>query len=159
MSARVKLSFLIFITLMLSIIPLPVLFNAIKPNFVLLLILYVQFYLPRYFNLLLVLFISLMLDVLMASVIGEHAFALLLTTWFISNKTRRFVCFPQSQQTMLIFLLTLIYQSAIYSVEMFLGNNCTAIDFIGGIIATSLCWMWAKLIFERLFIKEYSLRS
>lgn len=159
MNMKTKLSIIIFISLMLSIIPLPQIFNIMKPNFILLLVLYIQFYLPKYFNLLFVFFLSLMQDVLMATVIGEHAFALLLTTWFISSRTRRFICFPQSQQMMVMLLLSAIYQSALVLIEMFLGNNYQLMNFIGSIVTTTLMWSCFKMFLDKFLIKNHPLRN
>lgn len=132
--------------LALSILPLPTVLSAYRPAWVLLLALYVQCFMPQYFNLSILMLVGLCLDVLLATVMGEHAFALLLVTWMFNNKSRRLQFFTMGQQMALIGLLVFIYQLTIVGIDAFLGYhysywlpfNCALISF--------LFWPWLKLL-------------
>lgn len=88
------MNFRIFLTLLstliLTIIPMPELLLGIRPPWVLLFVLYIQFFLPGYFNLISLFLLGLCMDVLLATTIGEHAFTLMLTTWVSSGKSSAF---------------------------------------------------------------------
>lgn len=90
---RVRLCLGFIVALLLSILPMPELISAFRPPWILLLVLYIEYFLPGNFRLTTLLFVGLLLDVLLATVIGEHSFALLLVTWIASSKSRRFQFF------------------------------------------------------------------
>ncbi|STX37869.1 rod shape-determining protein MreD [Legionella feeleii] len=92
-SLNLRLIIAIMLALVLTILPLPDLLVGLRPPWVLMLVLYLQYYLPDHFNISLLVIIGLMLDVLLATVIGEHAFALCFVSWIASNKARRFSFF------------------------------------------------------------------
>lgn len=85
-----------FVVLAFTILPLPELMAAYRPPWVLLFVLYIQFFLPHYFRVTWLFLLGMSLDVLLASVMGEHTFALLLTSWLASTKARRFHFFTST---------------------------------------------------------------
>src|SRR5438552_12980666 len=95
MSTKVMIGFVF--ALLLTILPMPGIFQGIRPIWVLLLLFYLQFYLPDFFNLLLLFVLGLLLDIILATVIGEHILALTLVTWISSGKARRFYFFSTGQ--------------------------------------------------------------
>ncbi len=111
---RLGLGFLV--ALALSILPMPELISIFRPPWVLLLVLYIEYYLPGKFKLTALLIVGLLLDVLLSTVIGEHSFALLLVTWIASTKSRRVQFFSLIQQVCLIgfFLFSISINYYIY---------------------------------------------
>lgn len=151
MNLKLRVATAIFISLILTIMPLGFLPNGCKPGYLLLVVLYIQFYLPQYFSLVLIYFLSFLLDVLLATVIGEHALALFLTTWLVANRTRRFVFFPISQQLLTIFLLCSIYQFSLFIVDAFLGNDFKFLNLTINIVCTTLLWPLLKMLADSFF--------
>ena len=147
---RIMIIFLV--ALILTICPLPEIVAQIRPPWILLIILYVQFYLPRYFKLLLVFLLGLMLDSLLATVIGEHAFALCFVTWLASTKTRRFSLFPISQQMMYIGLFAIAYQLVIVLIDSFLGYQAKWLTVLGVGFVSVLIWPWLRLLGEEFLL-------
>ena len=137
--------FALIIALSLTILPLPQPLSNFRPPWVLLLVLYFEFYLLPSFNILTLLILGLILDVLLASVMGEHAFALILVTWIASQRARRFNYFSMGQQIIFIGFLCLIYQSLIIIIEAFQGHPISFIS-IGGVMISSILWPWIKLL-------------
>lgn len=99
---RIRLGIGFIGALILSILPMPELISIFRPPWILLLVLYIEYYLPGNFKLTTLLFVGLALDILLSTVIGEHSFALLLVTWLASTKSRRFQFFSIMQQICLI---------------------------------------------------------
>lgn len=156
-TTNIRLFFCFTIALMLAIIPLPELLARFRPQLVLLLVLYVQFYLPQSFRVSWVFLLGLSLDLLLSTVIGEHAFAFLLTAWFASGKTRRFKFFSTLQQMFLIIGFCFIEQSVIFVVEASQGYSVNSIDNLGAILSSMFFWPWIKWLLDQPSARETSM--
>lgn len=127
----------------LTILPLPPQMNAIRPAWVLLCVLYLQTYVPAYFHVLLVLFLGLCLDALLSTPMGEHAFALVVITWFMVGRTHRFMFFSIMQQMLVIGLACGCYQLILFIVDASFGH-ISSIATIAGVAVTSMIF-WGPL--------------
>lgn len=143
-----RLSLWFIIALGLSILPIPGLISAFRPPWILLLVLYIEYFLPGKFKLIGLVIIGLVLDVLLSTVMGEHAFALLLVTWIASTKTRRFQFFSMMQQIFLIGFFCLIYQLTISLIDALLGFNYSPISPIISAALGMFFWPWIRLLGE-----------
>ncbi len=146
-------------TLILSITPLPLVLELARPPWILLLVLYTQFFLSHVFNVYWVFALGFCLDVAQATVLGQHAFALLLVTWLASGKVRRFQFFTMSQQMFLIALLAAFYQLTLDVFEFILGYSQGFI--YTGIIAviTFLLWPLFKLVGDSVFLNPKKIKD
>lgn len=132
--------------LILSILPMPELISAFRPPWILLLVLYIEYFLPGNFKLTTLLIVGLLLDVLLSTVIGEHSFALLLVTWIASSKSRRFQFFSMMQQICLIGFFCLCYQAVISFIDALLGFNYSLfMPFISALLSMFI-WPWIRLL-------------
>lgn len=145
-SLHFRLAIAIVLALALTILPLPDLLIGLRPPWVLMLVLYLQFFLPNYFNVIILLLIGLVLDVLLATVLGEHVFALSVVSWIASNKARRFNFFSMWQQMALIGFFCLLYQMLILTMEAFLGYHIAFIMSLGSAVISMLLWPWVRLL-------------
>lgn len=149
---RLILAFIL--ALALTILPMPELLNGIRPSWVLLLVLYLQFYLPDYFQVWALFVVGLILDVLLSTVIGEHAFALTVTAWLINSKSRRFYFFSIGQQMALIGLFSAIYQGLLMIITASLGFHTGWIGFVGSVVSSVILWPWVRLVLEDTLLKS-----
>lgn len=147
------------LVLVLTIFPLPNVFCGIRPSFVLLLVLYMQFYVPMAFNIAIIFLLGLFLDALLFTVMGEHAFALLLATWVANNKGRRFNFFPMGQQMALIGFFCLIYELTLFSINGFLGYHISFITLLGNVLTSAIIWPWMRLLAQDTLLKRIDYRS
>jgi rod shape-determining protein MreD len=146
MTLNIRLCIALFLVLVLSIIPMPDVMLPFRPPWVLLLVLYIQVYLPNYYTALLLFVLGLCLDVLLATLIGVHSFALLLTTWIAAGKLRRFIFFSMAQQMLMVGVFCICYESIIVFIEAFIGfhNN---VWLIPGTVLLSIClWPWIRVL-------------
>jgi len=134
------------LVLALSILPLPELLIGLRPPWALVFLLYLQFFLPDQFNLVLLLILGLTLDVLLSTILGEHAFALSLVSWVASTKARRFRHFTMGQQMALIGFFCLLYQTIILMIDASLGYYYSFIMPLGSTLLTILLWPWVRLL-------------
>lgn len=143
---HLRLFLSLFLVFVLTIIPLPALVMGFRPPWILLFVLYIQFFLPNYFNIALLFILGLCMDVLLSTVIGEHSFALLLTTWLSGGKARRFNFFSLFQQMMLVALYCLIYQLSILIIEAFLGYHNGIVIGAGAVVLSMFLWPWVRML-------------
>lgn len=145
---NLRLRLLLWFTaaLILSILPMPTLISAFRPPWVLLLVLYIEYFLPGKFKLSTLLFVGLILDVLLSTVIGEHSLALLLVTWIASSKSRRFQFFSMMQQICLIGFFCLSYQAIISLTDVLLGFNYSIFSPLGSALLGMFFWPWIRLL-------------
>lgn len=132
--------------LVLSIFPMPELISAFRPPWVLLLVLYIEYYLPGNFKLTALLIVGLLLDVLLSTVIGEHSFALFLVTWIASSKSRRFQFFSMVQQICLIGFFCFLYQSIISLTDAILGFHYSLFMPVISAMLGMFFWPWIRLL-------------
>ncbi|PWY54832.1 rod shape-determining protein MreD [Legionella qingyii] len=151
---RIRLFLGFIVALLLSILPMPELISAFRPPWVLLLVLYIEYFLPGNFRLTTLLFVGLLLDVLLATVIGEHSFALLLVTWIASSKSRRFQFFSMMQQIFLIGFFCLLYQSIISLITALLGFNYSLFMPLASALVGMFVWPWIRLLGEDTLLKR-----
>lgn len=157
----IRLKFLIaFIAaLSLSILPMPQLISVLRPPWVLLLILYIEYFIPEKFHVTTLLFVGLVLDVLLSSVIGEHSFALLLVTWLASTRTRRFQFFSMMQQIILIGLFCFVYQATISFIDALLDFNYSLLAPVASALLSMFIWPWIRLLGDSSFPTRLHYRS
>jgi rod shape-determining protein MreD len=153
-SLGLRLFLVALLALALTILPLPELILALRPPWVLILVLYLQFFLPDYFNLVILLIIGLVLDVLLSTIFGEHAFALSLVSWIASNKARRFRLYTISQQMVLVGFFSLLYQMLILMIDTSLGYHTRFMLSLGSAVISILLWPWLRVLADEfLFVR------
>lgn len=145
-SLNFRLFLAAILALALTILPLPELLSGLRPSWVLILILYLQFFIPESFNLVFLIIIGMALDVLLSTVLGEHVFALSVVAWIASSKTRRFRLFNMSQQMALIGFFCLLYQMLILMIDASLGYHYSFLMSLGSTLITILLWPWVRLV-------------
>ena len=146
-------------SLVLTIFPLPDVILDFRPPWVLLVVLYLQFFLPYYCNVVLLFLLGLCLDVLLYTVIGEHAFALLLTVWLASGKARRFHFFSMGKQMGLVALFCLIYQFLLFIVDAFLGHKIHVSMVVVGAFLSLLLWPWVRVLLDGILLVNRTRRA
>src|SRR3990167_8033412 len=92
----------LLLALLLTIIPLNNKLVVFRPPWILLSILYIQFYIPHLFKLSMLVWLGFIMDSLLYTIIGEHVFALTIIIWLTASKVRSFGLMTMEQQMLLI---------------------------------------------------------
>lgn len=124
----------------LTIWPLPGTMNWLRPAWVMLIILYWVIVLPNRMGIKLAWILGLLLDGLHGSLLGEHALACLLTSYFASNIRRQVLISPVWLQSFMITLLILIYQVILYLVQGFAGQVISSWQYWLPSLTSALVW-------------------
>ncbi len=125
MSLNTRMWILLFLSLVLTMVPLPWIMSELRPPFIVMLVLATQIFLPQYFSITALFLLGLCMDVMLSTAIGEHALALIMTTWCASGMARRFPFFSMIQQMVLVALFAAVYALTLQLVDFFLGYNTT----------------------------------
>ncbi len=150
--SRMRLFLVACLALLLSIISLPAPWSYLRPLWVLAFVLYVQVTLPdKRCRVSLVLLLGLSVDALGAGVIGQHAFALLLTAWVVSKRTQRFRLFTIAQQMVSVGVFCLLYELSFILTEWCLGYPVSLWASLPPVGMTVLLWPWMLYAGDRLF--------
>ena len=140
MSFTSRLTSALVIAIIISIMPLPLVLLPFRPQLVLLLFLYLQFYAKAYFSVVLMLAVGILLDVLHASTLGQHAFSMLFVCLIMSKRAMRFQFFTPIQSTLIILALCFLNNLIFAICGWIMGNPISWIYLATHALATVLCW-------------------
>lgn len=143
---RLKLLLAFIVALVFSILPMPQFVSAFRPPWILLLVLYIEYFIPGKFHITTLFLVGLVLDVLQSTVIGEHSLALLLVTWIASTRSRRFQFFSMMQQIILIGIFCFLYQAIITGSHALLDFNYSLITPFASALLSMFIWPWIRLL-------------
>jgi rod shape-determining protein MreD len=115
----IPLTFLVAITL--TLLPMPEWTVWMRPAWVLLVQIYWTMMLPYRVNVGTAWCVGIVLDVLDGTLLGEHALALVIVTYFVSKMHSQLRMYTLLQQGLWVFLFVLVYQFTLYCIQGFLG--------------------------------------
>jgi len=133
--------------LMLAIAPMPEWAGAFRPNWVALTLIYWAMNLPGSYGVGWAWIIGLVLDVAQGTLLGQHALALSLVIYVTVKFHLQFRQFPALQLTATVFALLAIYQFILFWINGVAGFNAPAVNYWGPVIAGTLVWLPATMIF------------
>ncbi|MDR2875706.1 MAG: rod shape-determining protein MreD [Methylobacillus sp.] len=124
----------------------------LRPDFVLLALLYWMLRAPRLCNLGTAWVMGLLIDVASGSYFGQHALAYSCAAFFAIQYHRRLVLFNSMQQTGHVFLLLLVSQIVLLVIKLMSGNEAPGWDYflssISGVV------LWQALVIARVIVAE-----
>jgi rod shape-determining protein MreD len=114
------------IALFLSVLPLPVWLDTIRPAFLVLAVLYFSITAPRAGGLMLGFLAGLALDVFQGAVLGQHALALSLITYIAVREHQKIRSKPAFQQSLIVFFALLAYEFVVFAIDGWTGHPITS---------------------------------
>jgi rod shape-determining protein MreD len=134
--------------LLLSIVPLPALLEAFRPDWVALTLIYWALVFPRVFGLLTAWASGLLLDVAQGTLLGQHALALTVMIYFPLRFHLRLRVFPIWQLSATVMALLALYQFILFWINGTAGVASDLIDYWGSVITGALVWPPLMLFFN-----------
>lgn len=122
--AHVLLSSLV--ALICSALPLPPALDAVRPPFLVLVVLYWSIATPRAGGLLLGFAAGLALDTFQGSVLGQHALAMSLITYIAVREHQKIRSKPYFQQALIVLGALFLYEFVIFSIDGWSGHPMTS---------------------------------
>jgi len=114
------------VALIISALPLPPPFDAIRPPFLVLVVLYWSIATPRAGGLTLGFAAGVALDIFQGSVLGQHALALSLVTYIGVREHQKIRSKPYFQQSLLILGVLFLYEFVVFSIDGWSGHPMTS---------------------------------
>lgn len=136
--------------LALAVVPLPMVLDAFRPDFLVLVVFYWCIESPRAGGLSLAFFAGLALDVIHGVVLGQHALALTLMGAWATHLRLRIRVFSVLSQCLTVFALLTGYQFVLFWVDGATGNPVTTFGrwlapFIGALLWPVLTSLMGKI--------------
>lgn len=132
----------ILIAFLLTLLPMPGWTVWLRPEWILVVVIFWAIYFPERVNVGTAWIIGIFLDVMAGTLLGEHALAITIVTYFAVRLHARLRMYPLIQQGFSILALTLLYQSIIYCIQGFLGNLPITWLYWSSSVTTMLLWPW-----------------
>jgi rod shape-determining protein MreD len=121
-SPRLMLLTLTLVALVLSAVPLPHVLDLLRPDFVLLTVMWFALMLPRAGGLASAWIAGLVLDAFHGVVLGENALAFVVIAFLVHRFHLRMRMYPLSQQALVVLVLLLIYQFLLFWIDGVTGH-------------------------------------
>jgi len=113
------------VSLMLAAIPLPHLLDLIRPDFLLLVVMWFALMTPRIGGLTYAWIAGLALDAFRGLVLGENAFAFVVIAYLVHYFYLRIRMFPVTQQALVVMCLLWFYQFLLFWIDGMTGHAIT----------------------------------
>ncbi len=136
----------ILIAFILTLLPIPSWAVWLRPAWVLMILIYWTIAVPERVNIGVACMMGIFLDVLEGTLLGEHAFALIVVISLVSRMYTRLRMFPMLQQGGTIFLLVLLYQFILFCIQGFVGTLPNSWLYWSCSLTSMLLWPWVCTI-------------
>lgn len=130
------------IAILLSLLPLPAWANWCQPEWVCLVLIYWLMALPYVFGMGSIFFFGLFVDFIQGSLLGEHAFCLVMMAYFVIKFHQQIRVYPFFQQASIVFLLLLFYKALVFLIQAFLGVIPDSVLYWLSAVISALLWSW-----------------
>ncbi|WP_137297284.1 rod shape-determining protein MreD [Psychromonas sp. SP041] len=136
----IYLSFLV--CLVAAIFPLPIMFNAFRPDWMLLVLSYWVMALPHRVNIGHAFILGLLLDLLLGSILGMHGLLFSLLAYFTSINFQRFRNFTLVQTTLLLGVFIFLAKLGLYWIASSMQEITLHRPYFWSIFTSMLIWPW-----------------
>ena len=123
---RVRMLLTALVALALTVLPLPMWLDVLRPAFLVLTVLFWSINLPRAGGIGLGFACGLMLDVFQGPVLGEHALALALIAYIAVREHQRIRSKPAFQQSLIVLVALVVYECVVFAIDGWTGHPVTS---------------------------------
>lgn len=149
----------IIIAMVLAILPLPQSAIWLRPEWVLLVVIYWTVCYPEQFGIITAWFIGLLLDIITGTVLGEHALAVTAVSYIVNKFSLWLRLLVMPQQMIVICLLAVLYQVLIFWIQGLLNEAPTSLFYWSSSLISAIVWPWLYLLLkdcEQRFLSDLS---
>ena len=147
---RYEMALTSLVALVLAIVPLPFPLDVLRPDFLVLVVLYWSIRAPRAGGLMLAFLAGLSIDVVQGMVLGQHAFALVLIAAWATQVRLRVRVFSLIQQSLTVFAFLVGYQFVLFWIDGATGNPVTSFGRWLAPVTGALLWPVLTGLLDRL---------
>jgi rod shape-determining protein MreD len=139
-SAAVAATISLVLALMLAIVPMPPHTAGMRPDWVLLVLMFWCLARPDSFGLLWAFGLGLLLDTLTGALVGQHALALMLVTCLVLKFRLRLRVFPPLQLMIAVLGLLILYQFTLFWIDGVASRSVPLHERWWPVISGTLAW-------------------
>ncbi|PIQ44240.1 MAG: rod shape-determining protein MreD [Gammaproteobacteria bacterium CG11_big_fil_rev_8_21_14_0_20_46_22] len=132
----------LFVAFMLSLVPLPAWVNWLRPDFVLLVLLFWSISLPYSVSVGYAFIAGLLLDLCYGTALGEHALAMIIPVYFACKFHKQFNMFPGLQQLFVILAFSLLYKIIVFTAQGILASAPASVLYWLAALVNIVLWPW-----------------
>ena len=144
------------ISIILTIVPTPDFLENFKPDWTLLLLIFLSINIPKEFNVGTAFILGILVDVSKGTLLGQHAFAYLLVIFLTSKLHLQLRNYPLLQLTAIICLILMIYQFILFWINGDSGISSSISSYMGPVISGTVLWPIISKLFGTLFLYSTS---
>ena len=144
--SRLRLLLSALVALTLTVLPLPAWADTVRPQFLVLTVLFWSINAPRTGGVAFGFFAGLMLDVFQGPVLGEHALALSLMAYISVREHQRIRSKPAFQQALIVFAALILYEVVLFAIDGWTGHPVTSLLRWVHTVTGALIWPPAAAI-------------
>ncbi|MDX1706295.1 rod shape-determining protein MreD [Pseudidiomarina sp.] len=145
------------LAMVLMVMPLPALLEPWRPDWLSLVIIYWLLAIPHRVGFGTVLILGLLADILMGSVFGIYAIALLLIAYPTVRHYQRIRNYSLTQQAIIVGILVLVKRAVVYELEHVLNDAVFHLPYLYPVISSAIIWPWIYLIMRK-YRRRYLIR-
>ena len=139
----------ILLALILSVLPLPELITPFRPDWLLLTLIYWTIALPHRANVGTAFFAGLLLDLLLGSVLGVHALALVIPVYLAALQFQRMRNYSLWQQAFLVAALAILNKLLIFWAAYMNRDIQLDYHYFWSIVSSMVFWPWIFLLLRK----------
>ena len=139
----------IILALVLQIMPMPVLADQLRPDWVLLVLSYWTLALPNRVNVGVAFINGLILDILLGTSLGVHSIAMCLCIFVLAANYQRLRNYSVWQQAVVIGILTALYHLVIFWLQHLLTDIYFIFEYLWPVLTSMLIWPWLFLLLRK----------
>lgn len=132
----------ILLALMLQIMPMPIMADPYRPDWLLLVIAYWSLALPHRVSIGVAFFNGLILDILLGTTLGVHSLAMTVVVYILSANYLRLRNYSVWQQAMIVGVLGALYHLLVFWLLRILNDVDFQFAFLWPVFTSMIFWPW-----------------
>ena len=132
----------ILVSLVLTIMPLPLGLKPFWPDWAAMVIIYWAIALPHRVSIGVAWVVGFLLDILLGTVLGVHAVSLAIVIFGVSSNFQKVRNFSVWQQAVIIGAFLVLYHILVFWLNRFLLNVNFSFEYIAPALSSALFWLW-----------------
>ncbi|PSJ40126.1 rod shape-determining protein MreD [Zobellella taiwanensis] len=149
LKGRLVILLSLLLALILSILPLPELIAPFRPDWLLVTLIYWSIALPHRANVGTAFVAGLMLDLLLGSVLGVHALALVIPVYLAASQFQRMRNYSVWQQSFVVGALAMLNKLVIFWTAYLNSEVQLDYHYFWSIVSSMVFWPWIFLLLRK----------
>ena len=148
------IAFTFLVAMILAVVPMPEIFPVeigyLRPEWVVLVLIYWVIALPQRVGIVIAWILGILLDVLLGSLLGQHAISLVVVAYIAVKLYQRLRMFSIWQQSLVVFAIVGVNQLINFWIESIAGLTEWNMWYLLASVMSALVWPWIYLLLRSL---------